>query len=89
MRKGKHKLYVWPGVEADGKNETTTPSKIKTNNELDRLEKLVKKHDAGDIQTVDWLDSLAFRQIERIHQASDFMIETLGETVIDCPAVVA
>jgi phosphatidylinositol 3-kinase len=35
---------------------------------MDRLEKLVKKHDAGDIQPVDWLDSLAFRQIERIHQ---------------------
>ncbi|CAO3673179.1 unnamed protein product [Umbelopsis vinacea] len=68
MRKGKHKLYVWPGVEADGKNETATPSELKENNEMDRLEKLVKKHDAGDIQPVDWLDSLAFRQIERIHQ---------------------
>ncbi|KAH8554115.1 phosphatidylinositol 3-kinase [Umbelopsis sp. PMI_123] len=68
MRKGKHKLYVWPGVEADGKNETSTPSKLKTTSELDRLEKLVKKHDAGDIQPVEWLDALAFRQIEKIHK---------------------
>jgi Phosphoinositide 3-kinase C2 len=68
MRKGKHKLYVWPDVEADGKNETSTPSKLKTTSELDRLERLVKKHDAGDIQPVDWLDALAFRQIEKIHK---------------------
>ena len=68
MRKGKHKLYVWPGVEADGKNETSTPSRLKTTSELDRLERLVKKHDAGDIQPVDWLDALAFRQIEKIHK---------------------
>ncbi|CAM0142069.1 Phosphatidylinositol (PI) 3-kinase [Umbelopsis sp. WA50703] len=68
MRKGKHKLYVWPGVEADGKAESATPSKLQKQDELDRLEKLVKKHDTGDIQPVEWLDSLVFRQIERIHQ---------------------
>lgn len=78
MRKGKHKLYVWPGVEADGKNETSTPSRLKTTSELDRLERLVKKHDTGDIQPVDWLDALAFRQIEKIHKV--YRVNTSSHT---------
>jgi phosphatidylinositol 3-kinase len=78
MRKGKHKLYVWPGEEADGKTETCTPSKLKKYDELDRLEKLVKKHDTGDIQPVEWLDSLAFRQIEKIHKVNPHCLFLYG-----------
>ncbi|KAI9308010.1 kinase-like domain-containing protein [Cunninghamella echinulata] len=35
---------------------------------MDKLEKLVKRYDCGDIQPVRWLDNLAFRQIEQIHK---------------------
>ncbi|KZF22995.1 phosphoinositide 3-kinase [Xylona heveae TC161] len=33
--------------------------------ETDRLEKLFKKHEMGEIQRVDWLDQLVFRQLEK------------------------
>ncbi|CAB5217507.1 unnamed protein product [Rhizophagus irregularis] len=68
LRKGKHKLYLWPDVEADGRDHTTTPSKIGEVDEMDRLEKLVKRYDRNDITRLDWLDNLAFRQIEKIHK---------------------
>ena len=34
---------------------------------MDRLEKLVKRHEQGDLPRVDWLDNLAFRKIEQLH----------------------
>jgi hypothetical protein len=44
LRKGKHKLYVWPDCEADGNHDSKTPSKIKNNddNEMNKLEKVYK-----------------------------------------------
>ncbi|PQE21182.1 phosphatidylinositol 3 protein [Rutstroemia sp. NJR-2017a BVV2] len=33
--------------------------------ELDRLEKLFKKHEMGEIPRIDWLDQLVFRNVER------------------------
>ncbi|GBB95197.1 hypothetical protein RclHR1_24970001 [Rhizophagus clarus] len=68
LRKGKHKLYLWPDVEADGRDHTATPSKIGEVDEMDRLEKLVKRYDRNDMTRLDWLDNLAFRQIEKIHK---------------------
>ncbi|KAI7867738.1 phosphatidylinositol 3-kinase, partial [Spinellus fusiger] len=68
LRKGKHKLYLWPGREADGSPETATPSKVSQTNDMDKLEKLVKRYDCGDIRPVEWLDNMAFRQIEQIHK---------------------
>lgn len=35
--------------------------------EMDRLEKLIKKHELGDMPRLDWLDNLAFRQIEHVN----------------------
>lgn len=67
LRKGKQKLYLWPGVEGDGQSNTSTPSKQRQKDEMDRLEKLVKKQESGDIPRIDWLDKLAFREIEKTH----------------------
>ena len=36
--------------------------------ELDRLEKLFKKHEMGEIPRVDWLDSLVFKAVEKKRQ---------------------
>lgn len=36
--------------------------------ELERLEKLFKKHEMGDIPRVDWLDHLVFRAVDRKRQ---------------------
>lgn len=40
LRRGKHRLLLWPDVEADGSLETTTPSKMVTQDEMGRLEKV-------------------------------------------------
>ncbi|CAL3971050.1 unnamed protein product [Diplocarpon coronariae] len=37
----------------------------KESEELDRLEKLFKKHEMGEIPRVDWLDQLVFRGVEK------------------------
>ncbi|RHZ89967.1 hypothetical protein Glove_9g253 [Diversispora epigaea] len=68
LRKGKHKCYLWPGVEADGRENSITPSKVGNKSEMDRLEKLVKRYERNDMAKLEWLDNLAFRQIEKIHK---------------------
>lgn len=70
LKKGKQRLFVWKHVKADGGVESETPSKVGLRDEMGRLEKLVKKHERGDITRMDWLDKLAFRQIEKVHSVS-------------------
>ncbi|KAF8968035.1 kinase-like domain-containing protein [Flammula alnicola] len=77
LRRGKHRLLLWPGVEADGSVETTTPSKLVTQDEMGRLEKLVKKYERGDLPKSDWLDKMAFRKMEEIHAAATEKSENL------------
>lgn len=70
LKKGKQRLFLWKGAEADGRVESDTPSKVGLKDEMGRLEKLVRRHERGDIARLDWLDKLAFRQIEKIHKVS-------------------
>ena len=70
LRRGKHRMVLWPDREADGANETTTPSKMGPRDETGRLEKLIKKYDRGDLPKSDWLDTLVFRKMGEIHKAS-------------------
>ncbi|KAF9264846.1 phosphatidylinositol 3-kinase [Marasmius fiardii PR-910] len=67
LRRGKHRLLLWPGIEADGSVESTTPSKLGVRDEMGRLEKLVKKYERGDLPKSDWLDKMTFRKMEEIH----------------------
>ncbi|KAG7092293.1 hypothetical protein E1B28_008655 [Marasmius oreades] len=67
LRRGKHRLLLWLGIEADGSVETTTPSKLEVRDEMGRLEKLVKKYERGDLPKSDWLDKMTFRKMEEIH----------------------
>lgn len=69
LKRGRQKLKVWADVEADGKSNSTTDSTVVSSDEMDRLEKLIKKHEAGDLVQVDWLDNLVFRKIEQINRA--------------------
>ena len=41
LRRGKHRLLLWPGVEADGSFDTKTPSKPTEKDEMGRLEKVL------------------------------------------------
>ncbi|KAL9714216.1 Phosphatidylinositol (PI) 3-kinase [Leucoagaricus gongylophorus] len=77
LRRGKHRLLLWPDVEADGSVETTTPSKMEVQDEMGRLEKLVKKYERGDLPKSDWLDKLTFRKMEEIHAAETEKSENL------------
>lgn len=78
LQKGRQKCKVYRHKAADGFSSTTTPStpapkrrNTKTVNhgltpeeeELERLEKLLKKHELGEIPRVDWLDQLVFKAI--------------------------
>ena len=40
LRRGKHRLFLWVGREADGSDDSTTPSKLGTRDEMGRLEKV-------------------------------------------------
>ncbi|EGD91659.1 hypothetical protein H112_00763 [Trichophyton rubrum D6] len=81
LKKGKQKCKLYRNKAADGFSYTTTPStpppKRRKGNfveegptpielELERLEKLLKKHEMGEIPRVDWLDQLVFRAVEKI-----------------------
>ncbi|KAI9341366.1 kinase-like domain-containing protein [Obelidium mucronatum] len=66
IKKGRHKLALWPGVEADCSPISTTPSEFTDSSEMDRLERLMRKYELGDIPRIDWMDKLAFREIDSI-----------------------
>ncbi len=86
LRRGKHRLLLWQGQEADGSVDTKTPSKVGLHDEMGRLEKvllmspfthhaltspqLMKKFERGDLPKNEWLDKMAFRRIEEIHTVS-------------------
>lgn len=70
FREGMFDLKVWPNREA---HPTETPGKSKcssddTEHQMQRLAKLAKKHRNGQIEKVDWIDRLTFREIELINE---------------------
>ncbi|QRV75171.1 atypical/PIKK/PI3K kinase [Ceratobasidium sp. AG-Ba] len=77
LRRGKHRLLLWAGQEADGSAESRTPSKVELKDEMGRLEKLVKKYERGDLPKSEWLDKMAFRRMEEIHSSETAKSESL------------
>ncbi|XP_011493159.2 phosphatidylinositol 3-kinase catalytic subunit type 3 [Aedes aegypti] len=70
FRQGLYDLKIWTEVEADGNYRSKTPGKCSDfyNNQMQRLSKLAKKHRNGQIEKVDWLDRLTFREVELINE---------------------
>jgi len=66
LRAGMMDLVVWPST-AGGAD---TPGKVVDSDkeQYHRLAKLTKKYHAGKIPAIDWLDRLAFAEMERIGQ---------------------
>lgn len=64
--KGRQKLLLHKGIEADGCIDSKTPSAFADRNELDRLEELVQAHTAGELPSSDWLDKLVFKKLEKL-----------------------
>ena len=81
VQKGRQKCIVHRHKQADGNNGTATPAfkpkkrgsakkedatiVDKDAEEQERMEKLFKKHEMGEIPRVDWLDQLVFRGFEK------------------------
>ncbi|XXH02780.1 hypothetical protein Hte_009166 [Hypoxylon texense] len=81
LLKGRQKCLVHRHKQADGNDNTTTPSSLakkrgdnkkednnlvdKEAEELERLEKLFKKHEMNEIPRVEWLDQLVYRGTEK------------------------
>ncbi len=90
LKRGRQKLKLWLGQKADGFTHSVTNSMYDEIGEMDRLEKLIKKHEAGDMVTLEWLDNLAFRRIEQInssegHNSGNFLLIDLLQ--FDMPIV--
>ena len=68
-----------PSLRRSGTKDKGCAEKFdKESEELDRLEKLFKKHEMGEIPRIDWLDQLVFRGVEqRGLQASSASLRTL------------
>ncbi|KAL8815929.1 MAG: hypothetical protein Q9223_004987 [Gallowayella weberi] len=83
LQRGQQRCRLYRHKQADPYSSTTTPStpplKRSRNQigkptptadeaELERLEKLFKKHELGEIPRVDWLDQMVFRAVEKKRQ---------------------
>jgi len=66
FRSGMMDLVVWPNEI--GSEITTGKVRDTDKEQYHRLAKLTKKYHAGKIQAIDWLDRLAFAEMERISQ---------------------
>ncbi|TPX10633.1 uncharacterized protein E0L32_008367 [Thyridium curvatum] len=94
LQKGRQKCFVHRQQKADGNDNSTTPATLpkkrggskkgevtavdKDTEELERMERLFKKHEMGEIPRVDWLDQLVFRGFERRGlQAAKTSLKTL------------
>ncbi|XP_053682998.1 phosphatidylinositol 3-kinase catalytic subunit type 3 [Sabethes cyaneus] len=70
FRQGLYDLKIWPGLRGDGRILSKTPGKCNDlhNNQMQRLSKLAKQHRNGQIEKIDWLDRLTFREVELINE---------------------
>ncbi|KAI8838356.1 kinase-like domain-containing protein [Chytridium lagenaria] len=71
LRKGKHKLFVWPWLHADGSVNSITPGRSGEMTPMDKMEKLMRKYERGDVPHLEWLDHLVFREIEKINKSEN------------------
>jgi phosphatidylinositol 3-kinase len=86
LRKGKHKVQLWPIKENDESLDYVAPGKISVHDdELWRIEKLVQEYKRGQVPRVDWLDQITFKQIaERINAQS--VMDHKAHMYIEFPA---
>ena len=88
LQKGRQRCKFYRHKEADGLSNTTTPStpsprrsKDKEEqstspeeDEMERLEKLLKKHEMGELSRNDWLDGMAFKAISRKREEAEMAV---------------
>ncbi|XP_065188774.1 phosphatidylinositol 3-kinase catalytic subunit type 3-like [Sycon ciliatum] len=89
LRKGTEDLIVWPDVAVTTDNVDKLSGSIKaTKGKLAELTKLMKQHRKKQMPRVDWLDRLAFRelqqQIEKEKKDSKEMFLQIEFPIFDC-----
>lgn len=91
IQKGRHKCHIYRLQQADGGDNTTTPAFLDRPRvtlssdprldselaEIDRMERLFKQQEMGEISRVEWLDQLVFRGFEK--KTSQVAKESLKE----------
>ncbi|KAK4227533.1 phosphatidylinositol 3-kinase catalytic subunit type 3 [Podospora fimiseda] len=77
LHKGRQKCYIYRHMEADGNSVSKTPAtppksrakkgalEDKEAEETERMDKLFKKHEMGELPRADWLDQFVFRKHEK------------------------
>ncbi|ORY40889.1 phosphatidylinositol 3-kinase [Neocallimastix californiae] len=66
LKTGKHRLLVHPDTEGDGMDNSKTLSKSEIPTKMDKLNKLLRKYDRGDIPKNEWLDILTFKKVDNL-----------------------
>ena len=69
--------YPAPPRARDENGVSSTPSISPEEAELERLAKLFKKHEAGEIPQVDWLDTMVFKKVDKMRRDAETSVRTL------------
>ncbi|KAJ3222579.1 Phosphatidylinositol (PI) 3-kinase [Clydaea vesicula] len=70
IRRGKHRLFLFNDKPPDFRVDAEMNSKDSTQT----FDKLIRKHERGDIPNVDWLDKLLFEKIKLMQERDDFSL---------------
>mmetsp|Transcript_623 Transcript_623/g.1491 ORF Transcript_623/g.1491 Transcript_623/m.1491 type:complete len:866 (+) Transcript_623:255-2852(+) len=70
LKTGRHRLLLSPQAPGDGSFPTSTPGKPQPEDrgEIERLERLCKRYHRGEVARIEWLDKLAFAELEHVLQ---------------------
>jgi len=91
LKVGNHTLKLWLGQEGDITYPSSTPGKIPVaeRGHAGHVERILKKHQRGELQPVSWLDSLSVPIAERYVASESEKVRKNGELlelVIDIPS---
>ena len=63
-------IKIHMGISDPAKLVTLSNQQLSVHDEMSELAKLVKQHHSGEIEKVDWLDRLTFREVEHVNERS-------------------
>lgn len=94
LRKGRQKLLLVETPQQQQAAAATTAKAAPTSLEVERLERLVKRHARAELEHVEWLDAFTFTQIERVkrdceREADDAMFLFVDLPIFPHPVVFA
>lgn len=89
LKSGRHQLRLWSEREACGKHPHRTPGRVPASErgQLERLERLLRRFNRGEVPSVPWLDRLAFAEIATLRAREQAARKAAGirELVVEYP----